>query len=51
MNDETLVTVQLRDNGASTEMDFKHERFATDDLIEQHKKGWLGCFATFDKVI
>ena len=50
-NDETLVTVQLRDNGGSTEMDFKHERFATQELAERHKQGWESCFAQFEKAV
>jgi uncharacterized protein YndB with AHSA1/START domain len=41
---ESLVTVELFERGASTEMVFKHEKLSSRESYESHKKGWEGCF-------
>jgi uncharacterized protein YndB with AHSA1/START domain len=39
----TLVTVEFRDQGASTEVTLVHEPFADSQSREQHLAGWTGC--------
>ena len=40
---ETLVTVEFRDRGNSTELILTHERFPTAETRDEHRKGWTGC--------
>ena len=40
---ETLITIEFRDANGSTEMHFRHERFATVKLRDDHQHGWAGC--------
>ncbi len=40
---ETLVTVEFRDRGTSTEVVLTHELFPTEAMREQHGQGWSGC--------
>lgn len=40
---ETLVTVEFRDRGTSTEVVLTHEQFPTEKMREQHGQGWSGC--------
>lgn len=39
----TLVTVELRDRGGSTELVLTHERFADSDARDGHEKGWASA--------
>jgi uncharacterized protein YndB with AHSA1/START domain len=48
---ETLVTVDFRDRGTSTEVMVKHEFFPDAESREQHNQGWLGCLARLTKVV
>lgn len=41
---ESLVTVELFDLGASTEMRFAHTNLETPEILESHRAGWTGCF-------
>jgi uncharacterized protein YndB with AHSA1/START domain len=40
---ETLVTVEFRDRGGSTEVVLTHELFPTPPMRDQHQRGWVGC--------
>ncbi len=40
---ETLVAVEFRGLGASTEVVLSHEMFPTRDARDQHDMGWTGC--------
>ncbi len=40
---ETLVTVELRDQGKTTELILTHEQFPTVETRDEHAKGWAGC--------
>jgi uncharacterized protein YndB with AHSA1/START domain len=40
---ETLVTVEMRDLGGSTELSLKHELFPNKAHRDNHEKGWFGC--------
>lgn len=48
---ETLVTVEFRDNGDSTELVLTHERFPSAEATGEHNKGWLGCLDVLADVI
>lgn len=38
---ETLVTIEFRDLGDSTELVLTHEYFPTEEICEQHRQGWI----------
>jgi uncharacterized protein YndB with AHSA1/START domain len=40
---ETLVTVEFRDLGASTEVSLLHQNFTDAQDREKHNQGWTGC--------
>jgi uncharacterized protein YndB with AHSA1/START domain len=40
---ETLVTVEFRDRGQSTEVILTHELFPNAEARDEHTKGWSGC--------
>jgi uncharacterized protein YndB with AHSA1/START domain len=40
---ETLVTVEFREIGASTEVSILHENFVDAEVREKHNQGWNGC--------
>lgn len=40
---ETLVTVEFRDQGNTTELILTHELFPTPETRDEHTKGWTGC--------
>jgi uncharacterized protein YndB with AHSA1/START domain len=40
---ETLVTIELRDMGPSTDIVLTHEQFPNEAQREQHNQGWEGC--------
>jgi len=47
---ESLVTIEFRDAGTATEMNFMHSRFASKQRRDEHEGGWNGCFTRMDKV-
>lgn len=47
-NEETLVTVALRDVEGGTEVKLTHERFQTEAARDQHEHGWMGAL---DKMV
>lgn len=40
---ETLVTVEFRKRGSSTEVAITHSLFPNGELRDRHDKGWSGC--------
>jgi uncharacterized protein YndB with AHSA1/START domain len=48
---ESLVTVELFDRGASTEMLFTHTHFASAQIREDTRTGWMGCFEVLAQVL
>jgi uncharacterized protein YndB with AHSA1/START domain len=48
---ESLVTVELLDRGASTEMLFTHTEFESAEVREGTRKGWLGCFEVLARAL
>ncbi|MGC9946505.1 MAG: SRPBCC domain-containing protein [Bryobacteraceae bacterium] len=48
---ESLVTVELFDRGASTEMVLTHTGLAMAEIREDTRTGWLGCFEVLARVL
>lgn len=48
---DTLVTIEFRDLGASTEVVLTHELFPNADWRDKHNQGWSGCLGRLDKVL
>jgi uncharacterized protein YndB with AHSA1/START domain len=42
-DEESLVTIELTARGDLTDLDLRHERFATDDDRDKHAQGWNDC--------
>jgi uncharacterized protein YndB with AHSA1/START domain len=47
---ETLVTVEFRELGSSTEIILTHELFPTEDVRDFHQWGWSGSLARLEKL-
>lgn len=47
---ETLVTIDFKDLGGSTELTLTHEFFPSEKSREGHEFGWTGCFNKLEKV-
>lgn len=45
---DTLVTIEFRDVGASTELTLIHEQFASADARDHHEQGWIGCLVKLE---
>ena len=48
---ETLVTLEFRDREGSTDLILTHELFPTQELRDEHNKGWDGCLSRLAKVV
>ena len=48
---ETLVTVEFREQGQSTEIILKHEMFPDEQTRDQHNWGWNGCLGRLEKIM
>jgi uncharacterized protein YndB with AHSA1/START domain len=48
---ETVVTVEFRDQGESTELVLTHDRFPTTEARDDHRKGWTGCLDRLSKAL
>ena len=48
---ESLVTVQLRPDGAGTLLTFHHEQFADETARDNHAKGWNELFAKLEDFV
>ena len=48
---ETLVTVEFREKGQSTEVLLTHELFPTTESRDKHDEGWAGCLNRLAKVV
>ncbi|HSD52288.1 MAG TPA: SRPBCC domain-containing protein [Candidatus Methylomirabilis sp.] len=47
---ETLVTVEFRQVGGSTEVALTHEFFPTAQARDDHNRGWNGCLDRLEKL-
>lgn len=45
---DTLVTVEFRDLGASTEVCVTHQNFLNPEDRDKHNQGWTGCLAQLE---
>ncbi len=48
---ETLVTIEFREAGPSTEVILKHELFPDEAVREHHNQGWNGCLDKLAKLL
>lgn len=48
---ETLVTVELKEEGSETEVTVTHERFPNQEARKRHDAGWRGAFDRLAKQI
>jgi uncharacterized protein YndB with AHSA1/START domain len=48
---ETLVTVEFREAGGSTEVVLTHELFPTAMARDDHNRGWNGCLDRLAKLL
>lgn len=48
---ESLVTVEFKDLGKSTEVILTHERFADEEARDKHEQGWNGCIARLERLL
>lgn len=45
---ETLVTVEFRDLGSSTEVSLLHQNFTNIEDRDKHNEGWSGCLGQLE---
>lgn len=48
---DTVVTVEFRDLGGSTEIILTHEFFPNEKARDEHTKGWAGCLERLEKFL
>ncbi len=47
---DTLVTVDFRSQGESTEVTVTHEKFLDIETRDKHNEGWTGCMGRLDRL-
>ena len=45
------ITIEFRDLGGQTEMNFKHEFFVDKKSRDGHEDGWNACFKNLEKIL
>lgn len=50
-NGESIVTLEFRDLGGSTELHLIHEHFPSEEVRHEHEKGWEGCLTMLGKAL
>ena len=48
---ETLVTIELAEAGAETELTLTHEMLPSQNSIDHHGKGWMSIFNCLDRYV
>ncbi len=48
---ETLVTIELADAGAETELTLIHEKLLNQEFLELHGQGWTSSFNCLDQIL
>ena len=48
---ESLVTVQLKPDGAGTLLTFHHEQFFDVTARDNHERGWTDLFVNLEKLL
>ena len=49
--DDTVITIEFHDRGASTEVVLRHDRFPDANMRNQHEQGWTLCLAQLETLI
>jgi uncharacterized protein YndB with AHSA1/START domain len=48
---ESLVTIEFRELGSSTEIFLTHEHFSSFEERDKHNHGWIGCLQQLDQYL
>ncbi len=48
---ETLVTIELAEAGAETELALTHEKLPSQEAVDLHRQGWTSSFKCLDQAI
>jgi len=48
---ETLVTVTFKEKDGGTEMTLVHDKFATPEMQQDYKFGWISCFDKLARIV
>ena len=48
---ETLVTIELAEAGAETELTLIHEKLPSQESVDLHRQGWTSSFTCLDRVV
>ncbi|MHA1151205.1 MAG: SRPBCC family protein [Alphaproteobacteria bacterium] len=48
---ETLVTIELTEAGAETELTLTHEKLPSQNSLDMHRQGWTSSFKCLDQAI
>ena len=48
---ESLVTMELRAAGGSTELTLRHEQFFDEEARDKHQQGWNSCVGRLDRLL
>lgn len=48
---DTVVTVEFKERGASTEVVLTHEGFSSERSRQEHDEGWAECLAALDPLL
>lgn len=48
---ETLVTIELAEAGAETELTLTHEKLPSQNSLDLHRQGWTSSFSCLDRVV
>ena len=48
---DSLVTIDLKENNGSTNMTLTHEKLESQNSVDLHSEGWMGCLAQLSNFI
>jgi uncharacterized protein YndB with AHSA1/START domain len=48
---ETVVTIELFETPGGTRLELTHERFESEDSLNQHRHGWIGCLDCLEEAL
>ena len=47
----SLVTIDLKENNGTTDMVLLHEKLASQESVDLHNEGWMGCVAQLEAFV
>jgi len=50
-NVHSLVTIDLKEIEGKTDMTLTHEKLASQELVDLHSEGWMGCLAQLENFV